>query len=100
MLTANYSNTVRNSNPFLAGDSEYYRATFRAYVNIDHGESPHLLVCPPLDVISADINDIASSMRGYINRYGLGAGNMSTVTVSRNNKPVAKIFYNGRIQYL
>lgn len=100
MPIANYNNTVRNSNPFLAGDSGYYRATFRAYGNIDHGESPYLLVCPPLEVISADIDDIALSMRSYINRYGLGAGNMSTVTVSCNNKPVAKIFYNGRVQYL
>ena len=93
-------NAAMFSNPFLAEDKSYYRATFRAYGNIDHDESPYLLVCPPLEVISADIDDIVRSMQEYIHRYSLGAGNMSAVTVSQNNKPVAEIYYNGRVQYI
>lgn len=99
MYSPPYNNSVMLSNPFLRGDN-YYRAVFRAYGDINRNENPYMLVCPSLEVVSADMDDIIRSLQGYIHRYNLGAGNLPSVTVVRNNKPVVKIQYNGQVQHI
>ena len=104
MITRNdygsrYQRAVRSPDWFFADTADYFRATFRAYGNADCGEDPARLLCPPQDVMFEEIEDIAGSMKHYIRQHNLREDNMPYVTVMRWNMPVAKIHYNGRIEF-
>lgn len=93
------SDVLKKSDTWLGDNANKYIATFRAYENIDSGGNPNDLICSPLEVWADDIDTIVNALKGYIIRNNLGAGNLSSVKVYRNDKPVATVFYNGRVEY-
>lgn len=91
---------LKKTDTWFGDNTNKYVSIFRAYGDVDHGENPDQLVTQPLEVWATDIDTIAQFLKGYISRNNLSAGNISSVEVKRNDKPVAKIFYNGRIEYV
>lgn len=92
-----YQRTVRNPDWFFAETADFFHSTFRAY---DRQTKPESHVCPPLDVIFENIEDVAAAMKHYIRQHNLKEDNLPFVTVIRWNMPVAKIHYSGRIEFL
>lgn len=92
--------TLKKTDTWFGKKTDKYTAVFRAYGNIDHGEDPDREICLPLEIWANDIGTIQKAFIGFIHSNALGAGNISSVLVYRNNYPVARIFFNGRVENL
>ena len=91
---------LKKSDTWMGDSTNKYTAVFRAYGNIDRGENPDMEICPPLEIWADDIDTIVKALKGYIIRNNLGVGNLSSVEVKKNDKPVARVFYNSRVEYI
>lgn len=90
--------TLKKTDTWFENSADKYTAVFRAYGNIDHGEDPKREICLPLEIWANDIDTIVKALKGYIHRNNLGAENISSIEVCRDNHPVARIFFNGRVE--
>jgi hypothetical protein len=73
------------------------RLTLNSVGNPDFGQDPRRSVSPYESIEVETLSAAADAVRGYIERYQLGGGNLPTVMVFEGNRVIARISYNGRI---
>lgn len=91
---------LRKTNAWLGDKTGKYVSTFRAYEDIDTGGDPDKYIVHPLEVWADDIETIVKSFAGYIKRNNLGYRNISSALILKDEKVIAKVYYNGRIEYI
>lgn len=105
MLSINSRDTwspdfLKKTNAWLGDKKGKYVSTFRAYEDIDTGGDPDKYIVHPLEVWADDIDTIVKAFTGYIRRNNLSHRNISSTLILKNDKIIAKIYYNGEIDYI
>ena len=78
-----------------------YKVILSACGNIDHNENPYnnivnYEIIEPCEVECSSIKECQEAVLKYIDDNNLGAGNWTGGDVTKNNKKVGYISYNGR----
>ena len=74
------------------------RVTLSSAGNPDHGQYyGENLLSPTLLVEVKNLAEASAVCRAYIAQYELGAGNWTGGTITKGNRIVARVSYNGRV---